>query len=210
MSKGKRTKKRRGGNVEAQQEVKYHFAGKAKIRATPSRKDLREYFDYDTVSGALVRKATGKSPRTWHTNGGNCATCCRWVIDYKRARFKHARLVYAWHFDDPGPLQVDHIDGDTRNDRIQNLRIATQSQNLANRTNAKGYYKTEKELWRVDVMKDGKHNHGGTYFTEAEAAKVAKALKKSLFGQFSSYESRRGASAVKRTESLPLFDGVPS
>lgn len=73
---------------------------------------------------------------------------------------------------------VDHINGDTLNNSIGNLRISNRSQNGANRTPSKN--STSKFLgvskhhkgWRVQVKKDKVVYKYGTYRTELEAAIV--------------------------------------
>ena len=45
------------------------------------------------------------------------------------------RLVYAWFKDDiPEKYDVDHIDGDTMNNSLDNLQLLTRKENLAKRT----------------------------------------------------------------------------
>ena len=45
------------------------------------------------------------------------------------------RLVYAWFKDDiPAKYDVDHIDGDTMNNSLDNLQLLTRKENLAKRT----------------------------------------------------------------------------
>ncbi len=45
------------------------------------------------------------------------------------------RLVYAWFIGDiPANYDVDHIDGDTMNNSLDNLQLLTRKENLAKRT----------------------------------------------------------------------------
>ena len=45
------------------------------------------------------------------------------------------RLVYAWFKEDvPAKYDVDHIDGDTMNNSLDNLQLLTRKENLAKRT----------------------------------------------------------------------------
>jgi len=60
-------------------------------------------------TGVLIRDSQGYSYQAW-------------------------RLVWALHYGDPGDHQIDHIDRDRSNNRIENLRLATPSQNQFNRT----------------------------------------------------------------------------
>ena len=60
------------------------------------------------------------------------------------------RLVYAWFKDDiPAKHDVDHIDGDTMNNSLDNLQLLTRKENLAKRTLTQSeimnlYYATKK------------------------------------------------------------------
>jgi hypothetical protein len=159
--------------------IQYHSMGKSRVMVTPSKEYLNEVFDYDASSGTLVRKKTGK-PAVHRSFAQE-----RWrsMVMVGGIRFQHSRLVWAWHHGDPGDRQVDHVDRDRRNDRIENLRLATFSQNNANRRALKGYWK-QGNRWVVRVMKDRKNHHGGCFATEEEAASAAKKLRLSLHGEF--------------------------
>ena len=68
------------------------------------------------------------------------------------------RLVYAWFKDDiPANYDVDHIDGDPMNNRLDNLQLLTRKENLARRT------LTQSEITRLyhamkKAMKKGEQN----------------------------------------------------
>lgn len=78
------------------------------------------------------------------------------------------------------PAEIDHIDGNTRNNRIENLREATHEQNIANigirKTNTSGAknvtYRERERKWEVAVTCNGKRFYGGR-FSEFLAAKSA-------------------------------------
>lgn len=86
---------------------------------------------------------------------------------------------------------VDHINGDTQDDRLANLRWASRSQNSANklRTQERGAYlrtdgRSSGTKWRSTIRYKGKNISLGTFATrlEALAAWNKKALE--LFGEF--------------------------
>jgi hypothetical protein len=93
----------------------------------------------------------------------------------------------------PAPgLVVDHINGDGLDNRKANLRIATVSQNLANRsaqTNSKSGIKgvswsKQNKKWMVQIKKDMKRIHIGFYPTIEDATRAFEYASKLLFGQF--------------------------
>ena len=156
----------------------------------PTQQELRKQFEYQEDTGRLKRiyhpkknqqHLVGKIAGGRHAEGG-------WCVSVNGTRYLHCRIVWAYHFGDPGEMEIDHIDGDRSNDRIENLRLATRTQNQWNiGTNAQNtsghkgvsWYKRLGK-WRVDVC-------GRTYgyFSDLEEA-IAKRLEiaNSLCGEF--------------------------
>ena len=77
------------------------------------------------------------------------------------------------------PSQVDHIDGNRENNKIENLREATHQQNIINQkratTNKSGFknvhWRKDKNKWCVELIVNGKKKHIG-YFDDLEVAKT--------------------------------------
>jgi hypothetical protein len=96
------------------------------------------------------------------------------------------------------PDYIDHIDGTPTNNRIENLRAATQSQNSANsimsRNNTSGYkgvtYRKDTAKWQASVMVNRKHISLGSYVTKEEAYEAYKAGSQKHFGEFSRAEKK--------------------
>lgn len=88
--------------------------------------------------------------------------------------------LHRFLLDAPEGLEVDHIDGDGLNNSRSNLRLATRTQNSANRgknrNNRSGfkgvtfYKRTGK--WMAQIGVDGKNVHLGYYGTPEEAAEA--------------------------------------
>jgi hypothetical protein len=106
---------------------------------------------------------------------------------YRASRLAWLYMSGAW----PDQL-IDHINGDTSDDRFVNLRPASQSENHVNSCVAshntsglKGvnFYKRYGK-WRAFIQKEGKQIHIGYFDTIQEAydARVSKAQE--LFGEF--------------------------
>ncbi len=81
---------------------------------------------------------------------------------------------FAWYFTYSSvPNIIDHINGDTTDNRIANLRDVTPQQNSFN-TKSKNYsYHKRVKKWNVQICKDYKKIHIGYYNTEEEARVAA-------------------------------------
>ena len=76
-----------------------------------------------------------------------------------------------------GNNMVDHIDRNTLNNHINNLRIVTNSENLKN-TNSKCYYfNKQHNKYEVRLMINGKRKYFGLFKTEEEARDISIELK---------------------------------
>ena len=65
---------------------------------------------------------------------------------------------------------IDHINGIKTDNRVENLRQATQQQNQWNRPTARGYYWFQRDKkWKTQIALNGKSIFLGNYDTEEEA-----------------------------------------
>lgn len=91
--------------------------------------------------------------------------------------------------------QVDHINGNGLDNRRGNLRLATGSQNQANRpttkNNTSGYkgvsWHKKSKKWSARIRVHGKRISLGHYHTPEEAHKVYCAAADKYFGEFANY-----------------------
>lgn len=101
-------------------------------------------------------------------------------------QFVHRLVAEAFLPDWDPELQVDHInnDKDKRDDnRIENLRMATRSQNLHNISSAKGYHWNKiNKNWVARITIKGEHKHIGCFSTEEEAHKAYMQAKEKYLG----------------------------
>lgn len=129
----------------------------------------------------------------WTAVCGKSANSERW---YGRAMIKiNGRWRGLWLarflMGEPKGLCVDHINGDTLDNRRSNLRIVTRQQNNLNRHVAWGSSKFRgvsrnkgRKKWEAVISLDKKQKHLGYFKTEEEAAKVYDKEAKKLFGEF--------------------------
>ena len=98
----------------------------------------------------------------------------------------HMKYLHKVLMKEPDGLQIDHIDGNPLNNCLDNLRVATNSQNQQNKTkmsNNKCGYKNvylAGKKWRIRI--NGKHY--GSFATVEEANAVATAKRPELCGEF--------------------------
>lgn len=85
---------------------------------------------------------------------------------------------------------IDHINGNSLDNRRANLRIATNSQNGANTkkrtTNTSGYKGVKKagRKWRATITCNYREVHIGVYETPEDAARAYDSKARELFGNF--------------------------
>jgi hypothetical protein len=155
---------------------------------------LKDMFDY-REDGNLIRKhATmgngnyaGKTVG-WADNKGYVST------KIHGASYRVHRLIWMWHYGEL-PEQLDHINGCKSDNRIENLRLASNSENMMNRktfkNNSSGckgvswHQKNQKWFVYVDVNKRRK-NIG--YFDDLELAElVATEAREKYHGKFANF-----------------------
>jgi hypothetical protein len=94
------------------------------------------------------------------------------------------RLVYKFHnpdwdiFDSSTDNSIDHINGNTLDNRIENLRVVTHQGNQHNQVRAKGYSLTRSGRYGSHIKLNNKKIHLGTYDTEDEARQAYLEAKK--------------------------------
>lgn len=148
-------------------------AGRLRWKAPPKNHAQRVG---NEVGYLLIGKGKNKSYWQIRANGGT----------YKRSRV----IFFMAHGRWPTPA-VDHINGDSTDDRLSNLRECTQSQNTANSrdkcriTNLpKGVYLTKQGRYMARITKDGATTNLGTFDTIGRAMDVYAAARKEAFGDF--------------------------
>lgn len=103
-------------------------------------------------------------------------------------------LMHRLVVDAPRGLQVDHINSNTLDNRIENLRVCTSSENNTNRNCPRGTVSKHRGVteWAsgkyryfvARIKKDGYKFHLGYFKDEEEAARAYDAKAKELYGEF--------------------------
>ena len=85
---------------------------------------------------------------------------------------------------------IDHINGDGLDNRLENLQVVTQSQNMMKQRKPKGCTSNYKgvnsfrDKWRTRITIDGKTKSYGLYNSEVEAALAYNYAAKHHFGEY--------------------------
>lgn len=137
---------------------------------------LRRMFVYEPDTGMLRRVVGGRKPYPWSGIGKDRRYLRATVAG--KCEYLH-RLVWQYHKGSV-PHMIDHIDGNPRNNRIENLRECTAAQNqyntprkANNKSGAKGvvfHAPCTGKPWHAKIVVDGKVRSLGYYKTVEEAA----------------------------------------
>lgn len=162
-------------------------------RVLPSQERLKHLFTYDAERGTLIWKnPTSRRVKVgWDVGTINPVTGRR-AVGVDRRHLYHYRLVWAWHYGDPGSAEIDHIDRDHTNDRIENLRLATTSQNGANRgllkNNRSGHkgvsWDNQRQKWFAKIEVNRKQIALGRYDRLEDAVEARRRAEAQHFGEF--------------------------
>ena len=156
---------------------------------------VSELFEYSYSSGNLIRKkSTSANARKGNIAGYfNLAGYRKTSID--GFQYYNHRLVWLLVNGRWPTKQIDHINGNKGDNRIENLREASLSENSQNRSKQSNcssgekciWWKLDRQRYRVRVGVSGKYHHIG-YFKNIQDAVTArdKAIKK-LHGKFAKY-----------------------
>ena len=147
-------------------------------RVQPTADDVRSVFEYR--DGALFRRSNGM--RGYERPDGYVYT------RLLGSSFGEHRLVHLL-FTGEWPYQVDHKNGIRSDNRPENLRSATHSQNCFNRkplsSHHKGcYWQPKRKKWIAQIGVDGSRKTIGYFDTETEAADAYRTASKQLHGEF--------------------------
>lgn len=108
-----------------------------------------------------------------------------------RCRNKRSLSMHRAIMNEPKGMLVDHKDGNGLNNRRNNLRVCTTSQNHQNRRRTFGssrykgvHWNKKGKKWAAAITDKGKYKFLGHFDDEAEAAKAYDRKAKELFGEF--------------------------
>ena len=162
------------------------------VRKQVTQADVLELFDY--LNGNLSWRVNRSSMKAGQL-AGHLKSTGYMAVRINNKEYKAHRIIYLWHHGYL-PACIDHIDGNRSNNKIDNLRPATTSQNNWNskrpRKNTSGlkgvcWCKRDKK-WLARVQINGKQLHLG-YFNNIDDAEVAiRNARESNHGEYAKHE----------------------
>ena len=145
--------------------------------------------------GKLIARFDGMNRKAGQVVGSPSGLDGSWVVFVNGKRYRRSRLIFCMVHGFLPKGQIDHKNRDASDDRPENLRIATGSQNSANQKDRPRKHDLPRGVWmchgRYQTRVTVKHKpiSLGTYDTPEEAHQAYRAGLKRYFGEFSPYAS---------------------
>jgi hypothetical protein len=164
-----------------------------RFKKLPSFELVDEFIDYNPLTGCATWKKSPSRNAPINSSVG-CIFKGYLVIGFKGNTYAAHRIFWLLHnCVDPGSMIVDHIDGNKLNNKVSNLRLATDSENQMNRSvtvrsksGIKGVcWDPYAEKYKAFIKHNNKAIHIGLFTTQEKAFEARQAKEVELFGSFS-------------------------
>lgn len=106
------------------------------------------------------------------------------------------RVIAAMHGIDVDGKLVDHIDGDIRNNKLENLRVCCHAENMRNnagwskKATRVGVRMSGQGKWQAYIRREGRAVHLGFFKTQDQAVAARRKAEREAFAEFSFSASR--------------------
>ena len=179
-------------------------------RQLPSPEVIRQLLRYEPETGKLFWKERGPE---WFKSGSRCAadSARSWnrkfagkealyaigSVGYPQGKVLNIncrahRVAWAIHYGFWPTEHVDHVNGNRTDNRLVNLRQATRSENMCNRSapsdNTSGlkgvYWNAREKKWHVQLSFEGKRKSVGYFKDKGKAAEAYAAAAAKYHGAF--------------------------
>lgn len=153
----------------------------------------RELFAYDPATGIIRWRKRGSGHWDTSVPAGNADNRYVWIKHQGKLRAGH-KIAWLLTYGEWPDHQIDHIDGNTTNNRISNLRRTTIAENCQNRrlrrdnvAGAKGVQERPNGKWRARIWLDGRSINLGHFDTKDAAHAAYREAATKHFGEFARF-----------------------
>lgn len=172
--------------------------GEFRSKTLPSRERLEQLFEYSEAEGGLWNKIR-RGKAVVGTRSGVLSKRGYIQVSVDGVKYTEHRLVW-WMLTGQDAYALDHIDRNKTNNRADNLRPASQSQNLANTADRSSKLgipgvrilkgrDSNKRPYQAYLSHQGKQDHLGYFATSDEAFEAHKKAHLARYGEFSKYHN---------------------
>jgi hypothetical protein len=154
---------------------------------------MREFISYNPDSGVMTwKKVLSNRTKPGALCGANIDSKGYGRVCFDGKQYRAHRVVWALFYGEAPDQQIDHINGNRLDNRIANLRLASNAQNSRNcrlsKNNTSGVtgisYHSKAKKWMAQIMLSRKNNYLGLFNTKEEAIAARKKAETQYFGQF--------------------------
>jgi len=155
-----------------------------------TQEQVKKLFNYDSKTGILSRNFKSYS----QLNIGTLSEKGYLLVGIGQSKFRVHRIAFLYQHGYL-PKYIDHINGIRDDNRIENLRECTNSENLWNakkRSNCSSDIKgvcwsTERKLWEAYINVNNKRIRLGRFWDEETAGQIVNIERLKLHGEFANY-----------------------
>ena len=166
-----------------------------------TQEDLYKLFTY-RIDGSLIYKTSGSRHLAGATAGYIRNPTGRYPRRHVSINYKiylvH-RLIYLYHW---GwlPKQIDHINNNSIDNRIENLRKSCYYTNARNKTSAKGSsskylgvsWRPDRKHWKAIIWAEGQHLYLGSSKCEEKSASLYNKAAIKYYKEFANLNKKNG------------------
>ena len=156
-----------------------------KFNPLPSQERLKEVLNYDPDTGVFTWKVSTSHSVKAGSVAGSTDRDGYIQIRLDRVYYRAHRLAWLHYYgEDPGDLEIDHIEHNRSDNRISKLRLATASQNQRNGSWQGIGWHDAKSKWRARIKVSGKSIFLGWFDCPLLARLAYLDARKQYFGEF--------------------------